>query len=169
MITQELLKQFVNYDPETGIFIRIRSKIKASSIGKPIGYVDAAGYIGMRVLNKLYRAHRLAWIYMYGYIPPKTDIDHKNGIKSDNRISNLRLASRQQNAFNTKRSNKTSKVIGVTPVRDSKTWRARAMINGKQIHIGTFKTKEEAHIAYQNFVKPLHSEFYVGNRNKDQV
>ena len=161
MLTQETLKQHLHYNPETGIFTRIYSKMRPDCIGKQLGCVDGSGYIIISVLDKLYRAHRLAWLYMYGEFP-KFDIDHKNRNKADNRIINLREATRQQNIFNSVKKNNSSGITGVSAIPNRKNWRARTCINGKSIYIGTYKTKEEAAKAYKDFVEQIHKEFYVG-------
>src|SRR4030095_4704758 len=94
MLTQARLKQLLRYDRRSGVFYwRIappRTDIKA---GARAGCVDVAGYWKIQLEGKQYYGHRLAWLYVYGCWPkrPKA-IDHKNRIKTDNRIANLREA-----------------------------------------------------------------------------
>ena len=100
ILTQACLKELLHYDPETGVFTwKVqRSRVKAGTIA---GHKNANGYIVIYVLNRPYKAHRLAWLYANGYFPPE-DIDHINGAKADNRIQNLREASRKVNSRNQK-------------------------------------------------------------------
>ena len=114
MITQERLKELLHYDPETGIFTRLWCKYSPQLIGKEAGNVDSIGYISVSVDSKNYRAHRLAFLYMEGAMPPD-QVDHINRIRTDNRWRNLRhsdyeLNNRNQNLFSTNTS-------GITGVR----------------------------------------------------
>jgi len=93
MITQDIVRKKLIYDPETGIFVRKKT-------GLPIGFKNRDGYIAFTFEKKSWVAHRLAWVYMYGPIPEGLLIDHINGIRDDNRISNLRLATHKLNMFN---------------------------------------------------------------------
>ena len=86
MITQEELKELLDYNPETGLFTwnvynNIKNKTTAGTFND--------GYIQIKIKQKIYQAHRLAWLYVYGEWP-KGQIDHINGIRDDNRIENLR-------------------------------------------------------------------------------
>jgi len=143
-ISAQLRKNFI-YDPETGVFTRIRA-----SGGAKIGDTPrpgSEGYVRIRLCSKTYAAHRLAWLWVYGELPAG-EIDHINGIKSDNRISNLRDVSHDINTANlvAPQSNNTSGYLGVT--RYKKKWRAQISVNGKMRYVGLFATAEEAHQAY---------------------
>src|SRR5580704_1773693 len=101
VITIEALKTVLDYDPLTGVFRwRIRPRQRACS--EIAGSVNSYGYRMICVAQKIYRAHRLAWFYVYGEWPTN-EIDHINGKKDDNRIVNLRLADKQKNQANSKR------------------------------------------------------------------
>jgi hypothetical protein len=150
------LHEVLAYNPETGIFTW-KSKpswaVKANSIA---GTKRKDGYIEIQIKKKLYKAGRLAWFYTYKEWP-KQFIDHKNGIRDDNRIDNLRDVSRQENSHNQRKAqsdNKTSGLIGVSLSHGR--WRARIMANKKNIELGFFATKEEAYDAYLNAKKQLH-------------
>lgn len=94
---QTRLKELLHYDPNTGIFTwRVNRRGRFARKGSVAGTVDFNGYIAMGVDNRRYYAHRLAWLYVFGYYPPE-DTDHINEIKTDNRIVNLRCASRSEN------------------------------------------------------------------------
>ena len=143
-LTAEYLRSILSYDPETGIFtwkIGSANQVKAGDIA---GCPDGDGYLRIRVQSRLYRAHRLAWFYVYGEWP--TDrIDHINRIRSDNRISNLRDVSQKQNLQNAgKYSHNTSGHSGVSWHKQSSKWRARIMHNQKHFHLGYFSILEEA-------------------------
>src|SRR3990167_3120706 len=106
MISQQRLKELLSYNPNTGEFTRlvatgIHGCNKAGVVVGCLSDHPTQGYILIRVNNDgiLYRAHRLAWLYVYGFWPP-ADIDHINGNRSDNRIVNLRSVTRSQNLQN---------------------------------------------------------------------
>lgn len=157
MITQEELKQRVSYDKETGKFTRLASK-RGDAANKETGTLNGKGYVLLWVAGKLHKAHRMAWLYEYGKLPDG-DIDHINGIKNDNRIENLRLATRSENNQNRKTANKNNKhcMIGVRKNRIGK-YVASITIDRKAIHLGCFDTIEEASFAYQK-AKTKHHPF----------
>jgi hypothetical protein len=113
--------------------------------GKPaLNYKGNAGYFSGRILGKPYRAHRVAWAIFLGAWP-ESDIDHINGKRSDNRIANLRTATRQENGKNCAIGIKnTSGTIGVSWHSRDLVWTAQVNKNGKHKHIGSFKNKDEA-------------------------
>lgn len=157
MITQDELKKFLKYNPDTGVFTWIvytGGNIKKGAIA---GSRRPNGYIDIRINRTGYLAHRLAWLYMNGEFPKK-EIDHINRNKSDNSFCNLREASSSQNHFNReKQKNNTSGFKGVTPKDNG--YQAQATFKGKHIHLGWFKTPEEASKVYQKFIKENHGEF----------
>ena len=105
-------------------------------------------------------------IYLHNFILGAKNVDHINGNCLDNRRSNLRMATNQQNSFNrTKSKGKSSRFKGVswTPGKTSKVWRAYIRHNYKLIHIGYFSTEEEAALAYNERAKMLFGEFAKGN------
>lgn len=159
MITVEQLKSSLNYDPNTGIFTR-KCKSECASHGEVAGYIDEEGYRRIRVCGRKYKAHRLAWLYVYGGVP-ECQIDHANGDPGDNRIGNLRLVSGSQNKQNSSiYSNNTSGFKGVSwmNVRGPK-WRASLRVNGKSIHVGYYETPKEAHSAYVEAAKKYYGDF----------
>lgn len=148
-ISQERLLELIRYNRDTGEFVWAinRGPIKAGSVAG--GYTsNGLGYRQISVDGRLYIAHRLAWLYVYG-VWPTHSIDHINGNKGDNRIENLRDVSmliNQQNQNRAHRSNRHSNLIGAS--LSKKKFRARIKVNGKDIHLGTFSTQELAHAAY---------------------
>lgn len=156
MLTQERLKELLDYDPETGVFIR---KIKKGGMpaGSVAGSADACGYIVISIDGKRHKAHRLAWLWVYGELPKK-DIDHINRIPCDNRIANLREVNKKQNAWNTDmKKNNASGFLGVYKHKQCARWGAKICVNRKQHYLGLFDTPEEAHAAYMRAKEKLHN------------
>lgn len=124
--------------------IKPSNKIRA---GSRAGTLVSKGYIGIKYNAIPHRAHRIIWEMFNGKIPDEMQIDHINGIKIDNNISNLRLATASQNKQNQMgayKSNKTSGIRGVSYHKLSGKWVAQIKLKGKVAHLGLFKTKEEA-------------------------
>lgn len=157
-LTPGRLREFVHYDPETGIFIRRRKWGEIAPAGKQIGGLNAAGYIVFAVDGVSDYAHRFAWAYMAGEWPAER-VDHRDLDKANNRWANLRLASPSQNAVNVRtRRNNASGHKGVIATRNG-TWRAFIVRGGKQLHIGCFKTKFEAITAYRAKATEIYGEY----------
>ena len=157
MLTQSELKSILHYDEFTGIFTRLKSEggVVAGSICNSHNNED---YIVTRISNKRYSAHRLAFLYMLGAFPAN-QVDHKNGIKSDNAWSNLREATNSENAQNKRKhmSNNTVGYLGVGfHVRD-KNFVARITINGKLKYLGSFATAKDASERYLAEKRKLHT------------
>ena len=126
--------------------------------GKSCGFIRKDGYVAIKINTKAYKAHRLAWLYVYG-INPENQVDHVNGFKSDNRILNLRAATNSQNCENQKKA-KSNNIVGLLGVSKAYGKRngfiSRIQVNGKQKNIGYFPTAEEAHEAYILAKRELH-------------
>lgn len=148
LIPHDLLLKVLDYNPDTGNFFWKMSVSRKSKVGKQAGSKNKVlGYIVMTVCGFKTYGHRLAWYYVYKEMP-EGDIDHINGIRHDNRICNLRKATRSQNMFNLHRANKNNKLglLGVHMI--GKSYAARITVNGKTKHLGCFKTAEEAQSMY---------------------
>jgi|688.fasta_scaffold858151_2 hypothetical protein len=147
-LTQSYLKEYLSYESGTGIFTWIKS-YRNQRLGKIVGMIDRDGYRTITFKRKHYRAHRLAWFYVYGKWP-NIQIDHIDGIRDNNSIDNLREVSFAGNSQNQRKSHADSKygLIGIDKLSHRKLFRARISINGKRKTLGYFKTPEEAHIAY---------------------
>ena len=156
-MTQDELKALFFYDPETGIFIRRKWRSSNALPGSPAGSVQNKGYIVIWVDGRRYMAHRLAWVYVYGEWPDK-QVDHINGVKSDNRIANLRLASNAENQQNLKpTSANKSGVIGVMWHKAANKWQASIVVERKTIHLGLFSHFDDAVEARYNAEKRHHT------------
>lgn len=158
-LTQSRLRDLLDYNPDTGVFTWLQYRSQLAAIGMVAGRVNmTTGYVEIQVDGIRYKAHRLAWLYWHGVMPDK-QVDHINSCRTDNRITNLREATRSQNQQNTglTKSNKSGRK-GVY-FRDGK-WQAQAQINGKKYHLGRHLTVDEASKAYEEFCKGKYNEFY---------
>lgn len=147
--THEYLKSVVDYDKETGIFTRkVRTSVRIK-VGQVCGFVNKCGYVKIKIMAKTFAAHRLAWFWMYGEWPGP-EIDHINGVRSDNRIANLSSGTKsknQQNRHNHK---------GYTYHKRHGKWDARISVNGKMIFIGRYDSEEDARSAYLSAKDKIH-------------
>jgi hypothetical protein len=143
--TQARLKELFHYDPETGKFYSIQNRRRWKA-GRECG-TNAGGYISINVDYVIYRAHRLAWMWMTGE-DPGPNIDHVNGDSLDNRWSNKRV-----------QSNSRTGVKGVHLIKGGK-FRARVQFRGKPKDLGVFDTVEEAKAAYDAAAKIIHGSFH---------
>lgn len=157
-LTHARLTQLFHYDPETGVFTR-KTATGGRKIGQISGCKNKNGYIEIGIDSHLYKAHRVAWFYMTGGWPNRF-IDHINGVKDDNRFSNLREATNSENTRNSRmRNDNTSGLKGVTFHKATGKWCAQIMKHGKQNHLGLFNTPEDAYCAYRAASEELHGEF----------
>ena len=143
---EQLLEDTLTYDPDTGLFKWLdnyRKHAKGWFKGTP-----SNEYLEIRVNGKKYLTHRLAWYLMHGKFP-KYFIDHKNGNTTDNRLSNLREATPQQNSQNCKGR-------GTSFNKKARKWESRISVNRKDLFLGYFDTEEEARQAYVKGKKKYH-------------
>lgn len=156
-ITAQHLRERVFYDADTGIFTW-RTHIRPSVVGRRFGSWDLHGYLTARIGGKSYKLHRLAWLYQFG-VWPTGDVDHINGVRHDNRLSNLRDVSRKVNLENqtkaTGRNNSTG-LLGAYFDRRRGVFYARVSQFNKSINLGSFATAQEAHEAYLKAKRILH-------------
>ena len=128
--------------------------------GTLVGTPDTQGYLKVRYQYKWYRVHRIVYELFNGSIDKDLEIDHINGVKTDNRIENLRLATRRENSRNRAKSKKnTSGIVGVWKCSKTNKWRAGIKIQGKQINLGSFKNKDEAIEARSTAEKQNYGQF----------
>lgn len=148
------------YDPDTGAFTWGDHPLATPKMrGRVAGFTHVDGYVYIRFCGKRLLAHRIAWLKHYGYIPPD-QIDHINMCRSDNRISNLRLASIAENNRNKiKQANNTSGFKGVTFHKSTGKWNARICVDKRRTSLGYFLTVYEAAAAYSKAMEAHHGEF----------
>ena len=160
MITQDELKAVLSYNPESGVFVWIKHCGPNASIGSVAGCVKRDGYVAIGINRRLYAAHRLAWVYMYGEIPAERHIDHIDRDRRNNRIGNLRLANKSQNAMNMgMMSTNSSGVKGVCFDKNRGKFMAYIGVDNKQLYLGRFASLDEARDAYEAASKKYHGDF----------
>lgn len=157
-LTAARLREIVSFDPDTGKFVYLTRTAARVRAGDDAGWLNrTSGYRQISIDCRQYQAHRLAWLWMTGEWPG-VEVDHRNGNRSDNCWSNLRLATHQGNAENRRRARRgsTSGLLGVRLVRSGR-WNARICVNGRPMHLGTHDTPEAAHAAYVSAKRRLHA------------
>jgi hypothetical protein len=144
-LTAGRLRELLDYAPETGLFLW-RKPHGSVTAGHRAGTVGFGGYRVVSIDRRRYYCHRLAWLHMYGD-HPRGRIDHINGDRSDDRITNLRDCSQRENMRNM-RGHSSSGFKGVYPSKNSSRWQASIFVDNAIVRLGTFATKEEAAAAY---------------------
>jgi hypothetical protein len=168
-ITQEKLKELLDYDPETGILtwrVSLNWRIK---VGQRAGtHNKVEGYRKIKIFGRMYREHRIVWLYVHGWLPERVDHDDGNGV--NNRIGNLRDCTQAQNCANRKiHSNNESGYKGVWYSRQHNKWRAAIHMRGRKKHLGLFNTPELAHEFYCLAADMLNGEFSNHGTHKYQM
>ena len=156
MLTQSELRALLDYNPDTGAFTWRNGRSNMAT-GAVAGTNHNQGYVQVSVGDKLYLAHRLAFLWMTGEWPAY-QVDHINGDRADNRWINLRNATNQENAHNhgeLPRHN-TSGFLGVSYYKRDGSWQGRIQVDGRKRHLGYFATPELAHAAYLKAKHELH-------------
>lgn len=157
MFTQNDLKKYLTYDPESGVFTRVHCEYAPANgrrMGKPAGWIARNGYVRIAVCGEEHPAHRLAFVYMNGQWPG--EVDHINGIRTDNRWSNLRQVTRGVNNQNRRTAASTSKTGLLGVCANGNGFSATIQVDGIRHCLGTFKTPEEAHAKYLSAKRILH-------------
>ena len=151
----ERARELLYLNPETGILTWRVSRGRALA-GTVAGGPNSEGYIKVEVEGKRYLAHRLAWLITHGSWP-NNQIDHINGVRTDNRVANLRDVSRAVNAQNQRhaRSDNSTGILGVSPERGR--FRAAIQVGGRQRHLGYYPTADAAGAAYLLAKRDLHA------------
>ncbi|AZS78768.1 HNH endonuclease [Achromobacter spanius] len=143
------------YDPATGVLrwrVNCRGTVRAGNVA---GCQYSNGYVMVSVLGRRFLAHRLAWLLATGAWP-NSEIDHLDGDRANNRISNLRDVSHLTNMQNRRMANSdnTSGFLGASPYKGR--WKAQIKIVGKVRYLGMFDSPEAAHAAYIEAKRKLH-------------
>lgn len=167
-MTAKRLKELLHYEPETGWFTwRVNSS--TASAGERAGGGHGLGYRSIGLDYKKYLEHRLAWLYMVGDWP-RSEIDHINQVKSDNRWRNLREATRAENNANQPQSRKVRNSLGYTGVHVTGEWyKASICIDSKTKYLGRFKTLAQARIARLLAEKKHRGSFVSWNLESDSA
>lgn len=156
-LTIERLREVLEYNPETGIFkwlLNRRGHVKAGDIAKS---KFSNGYMYVVVDQEKHLLHRLAWFYIYGRWPVN-QIDHKNRIRTDNRIDNLREADQSENNQNMLiGARNKSGFKGVSWCNRDMKWSAYIRVNGRTKNLGRHDTKEAAYAAYLAAASAIHT------------
>jgi hypothetical protein len=142
-LTQSELKELLNYNPMSGLFMWINSGSGRKS-NSYAGFKTSNGYRCIKINGKQYRTSRLAFLWMKGYFP-EYDVDHKNRIRNDDKWENLRHATQSCNARNRSiHKNNKSGVTGVSWNKQRKSWGSYIRANNKRKYLGNYKNKEDA-------------------------
>ena len=151
----ERLHKLLKYNQRTGVFVRRISAGNSAPAGTIAGGLNNKGYRIIRADGHRYMAGRLAWFYVHGRWP-KDEIDHRNGVRDDNRLSNIREVSHAENQQNRRRahSRNVTGLLGVSPNEGK--FRAAIKLNGRCHYLGNFATPQEAHAAYVKAKRKLH-------------
>jgi hypothetical protein len=158
MLTQKRLQELFNYQADRGALVwkhRPPKDFDALSnwktwnkrfAGMVAGTCVNGSYVSITLGGRTYRAHRLVFLHVHGYLPK--EVDHINGIRSDNRINNLRAADKTINGKNQKlKSTNTSGVVGVHMNKEAKKWQSSIRVGGrkgKKLYLGIFSNFDEA-------------------------
>jgi hypothetical protein len=156
-LTVQRIRELVHCDPDAGVFTWIKPTSFRVSAGDIAGSVSDEGYVFVTIDGYRHRAHRLVWMWVHGRWPVDF-LDHINGNKSDNRISNLREVSNSLNMQNQKRALAHNKCgfLGVHKHSLCEKWTAQIKVNGVNHYLGLFATAEMAHKAYLKAKRELH-------------
>lgn len=155
-LTAERARELFSYEPLTGELKWRVSKGQAVRPGTLVRSAHSEGYIKVSVEGTPYLAHRLAWAITMG-VWPGDQIDHRNGVRSDNRLSNLREVSHSVNCQNQRKAARRSRtgVLGVS--HSGQRFRSQIGMGGRQVYLGLFDTPQEAHEAYLVAKREIHA------------
>ena len=162
LITKEVedyVAKNLSYSPETGEFRWLTNWGVRHSAGDLAGRLSDAGYLIISVNQIPVKLHWIAWWISFGEWPDFI-VDHKNTIKTDNRIENLRRATHSQNKMNSPaHKDSVSGIKGIHWRKDKRLWRATIMKDGQKYYLGAYKDKMDAARAYDEACIRLHGEF----------
>lgn len=157
-LTADQLRAILSYSQDTGEFRWLHDRTTSVHAGDVAGCFTLGGYRQIRFGGVSYKAHRLAWLYVHGAWPTHV-IDHINGVRTDNRIANLRDVPHTVNKQNQRRphcSNRSSGLLGVAINPSSGKFQARIHSNGRNVFLGEFTDPAKAHSAYVDAKRSLH-------------
>lgn len=168
LITAEEARSYLDYDPVTGVFTW-KLKCGCKVPGTVCSHLSKAGYVRIGFRGRLYQAHRLAWLYMTGDWPPE-QVDHIDGVRSNNAWSNLRAATNAENTRNSKLPcTNSSGFKGVSWSKEVGKWHAYVKKDGRRKHLGYFSEKDEAARVVCDARLALHGPFANHGRSTSGV
>ncbi len=143
--------QILRVNPLTGLLYWRKQFAPRCKLDVPAGSLTREGYLNIAYQGTKYQQHRVIWLMCVGSWPNDC-IDHINGIKTDNRLENLREFTQRENSQNQYR-HRAGKLPGCYFDKSNQRWRAQLQIEGEHKHIGRFDTEQEAHAAYMAALK----------------
>ena len=158
MATGAIPTDLIRYEPASGVLVWAASRGPVSA-GSPASSVNSLGYGRVKIAGRSFLAHRLAWALHHGAWP-RGQIDHINGDKLDNRICNLREATRAENQQNRSSCTEHKGVTLVSSGAMRGKWLARCAKEGRRHHIGYFSSQAAAVDAYKQAARRLHGAFF---------
>jgi hypothetical protein len=159
MISPENVRELFDYDVCTGFLNWKVKPAKCIVVGDRAGiFKKRHGYRHLRYKYKDFLEHRVIWLWCNGSWP-EHQIDHINGNRTDNRISNLRQATNAQNGWNAISKKKNGGLKGAYFKKQTNRWQSTIRHNGSVHYLGCFLTEEEAHAAYAQAATRLHGEY----------
>ncbi|PND34552.1 hypothetical protein C1I89_10235 [Achromobacter pulmonis] len=158
MVELHTITPFLSYSPDTGLFRWLKSPNRRIAVGCVAGRTNKHGYVEIGIHKRILSAHRLAWLLSHGEWPDG-DIDHVNGDRQDNRLSNLRVVSRRENVHNIHGAMVTNRlgVLGVVQVGSR--YRASIRHEGRTVSLGNYSKIEDAQKVYAAVKSALHPTF----------
>jgi hypothetical protein len=163
MLTFERANELFVYDPGSGLLFRKLSHGKPCE-PRPMLTRDNDGYIVVKADGRSYKAHRVAWLLAKGAWPEKM-LDHIDGNRGNNRMSNLREVTRSQNQYNRKvMGYALSGLKGASYNARDRKWQATIRIDGKSKNLGYFDTAEAAHLAYCEAASRHFGEYFCDGK-----
>lgn len=158
MITQDILKEYLEYNDGNLLWKKVPKRTSSTKVNSIAGCFDGR-YIQIRFFGKKYRVHRLIFLYHNGYLPE--NIDHIDGNPLNNKIENLRAATKSQNNCNRKISqNNTSGIKGISWNKERMKWEVYIDKDHKRYRLGRYVSIDEAKEKLRNFRKEIHGEFH---------
>jgi len=157
IITAKRVRQLLDYDPEAGVFVWRERTSNRISVGDVAGRDNGNGYRRISIDGQSYYEHQLAWLYVYGEWP-QNEIDHRDGNGFNNKISNLRDATHEENCQNMPlKTTNTSGITGVSWSKLHSKWEAYIWRGYKKKYLGLFESLSDAREAYLRAKRELHT------------